>query len=76
MTISSLVEGEGRLLGVLGANVTLGGVRVAVDQAHASLQKLMPCLNNMLVVVQIAVALATLVYMIMKIRKVWRKLDA
>ena len=73
MSLGLLFEGEKRLFGFLGANVTLGGVRAVVEKAHLGLQSFMPCLNNLLVLVQIAVALATLVYMILKIRKVWRK---
>ena len=73
MSLNALFEGEGRLFGFLGANITLGGFRVAVEKANLGLQSLMPCLGNLLIVVQIAVALATLVYMILKIRRIWRK---
>ena len=76
MSLSSLVEGEGRLLGVLGANLTLGGTRIWVQKAHATLESFMPCLNDVLVLVQIAVAVATLIYMALKIKKIYRKLDA
>lgn len=76
MSINELIEGERRLFGFLGANLTLGGVRVVTEKVHTGLQSLMPCLNNVLVLVQIAVAVATLVYMVLKIRKVWKKLDA
>ncbi len=73
MMLSSIFEGESRLFGFLGANVTLGGARAVVEKANLGLQRLMPCLDNMLVLVQIAVAVATLIYMVLKIRKVWRK---
>lgn len=74
-SFTELFEGESRLFGILGANVTLGGARVALEDIHLGLQKIMPCLNELLVLVQIAVALATLVYMVLKIRKVWRKVS-
>jgi hypothetical protein len=67
MPLKALVEGEGRLLGFLGANATLGGVQAA---ATAKLQTFMPLLENLLTVTQIAVAIATLIYMIFKIRKI------
>ncbi len=73
MSIDQLVEGEGRLLGVLGANVTLGGFRVVAEEAHMRLIHLMPFVNDLLILVQVAVGLATLVYMIIKIRKVIKK---
>lgn len=71
--LGSLVEGESRLFGFLGANLTLGGFRLAVEKANLGLQRFMPCLEHLLILAQIAVALATLVYMVLKIRKVWRK---
>ena len=59
-------------MAALGANVTLGlGKRVA--QLVASIHKIMPCLNDLLVIAQIAVALATLVYMVLKIRKILKQ---
>lgn len=75
MSLSALFEGEARLFGFLGANLTLGGLRAVVEKANLRLQMFMPCLENLLVLVQIAVALATLVYMILKIRRVWKKVS-
>jgi len=65
----SVFQGESRLFGFLGANVTLGGVRVAVEKVHLGLESVMPYLHHLLVLAQIAVAVATLVYMIVKIKK-------
>jgi hypothetical protein len=73
MSLASLVEGEGKLFGFLGANVTLGGAKAVVDKAHTQLDHFMPILNNSLVLVQVAVGLATLVYMVLKIRKILKK---
>ena len=70
MPLRSIIEGEGRLFGVIGANVTLGGVRAA---ATTGLQNLMPLLSNLLVVAQLGIAIATFVYMILKIRKILRQ---
>jgi hypothetical protein len=70
--LSTIFEGESRLFGFLGANVTLGGARVALEKSDIGLQSFMPCLANMLVVMQILVALATLVYMVLKVRRVWK----
>jgi len=73
MSFSSLIEGEGKLFGAIGANVTLGGARAAVEQAPTWLDKCMPLLNNSLVLVQVAVGIATLVYMVIKIRKILKR---
>lgn len=70
MPIRSLVEGESKLFGFLGANATLGGLQVTLT---TKLQSIMPCLNNLLVLAQIGVALATFVYVLLKIRKVLRE---
>lgn len=73
MSFSSLVEGESRLFGVLGANVTLGGVHAVAEKAHTKLVPMLPLISDILVLVQVAVGVATLVYMILKIRRVLRK---
>ena len=72
MPLSDILEGERKLFSVLGANVTLGGVKLAT-KAHQVWTNVMPALNDILTVVQILVALATLVYMLFKIRKIARK---
>lgn len=72
MPIRAILEGEGRLLGYLGANVTLGGFHAAtVNQ----IQCLMPMIRNLLEITQLAVATATLIYILMKIRRVWKKTE-
>jgi hypothetical protein len=68
-----MIEGEGRLLGLLGANATLGGVRVLADTWHIRLMKLMPLCADVLVLIQVAIGIATLVYMLLKIRKILQK---
>jgi hypothetical protein len=73
MPLGAIIEGERRLLGVLGANVTLGGVRVVAEKAHNQIADLMPLCSDLLVLVQVAVGIATLVYMIIKIRKITKK---
>jgi hypothetical protein len=70
MPLRTLLEGEGRLLGFLGANAGFEGLHVAVTN---KLDHLMPMLTNLLTVAQLAIAGATFVYMILKIRKVLRK---
>ena len=73
MSICSVFEGERRLLGVLGANVGLGGIKGGLARAQQHWTDLMPNLPSILTSVQILVALATLVYMALKIRKLLRK---
>lgn len=72
MPFRAMIEGEGRLLGFLGANVTLGGFHAAtVNQ----IQSLMPMIRNLLEFTQLAVAAATLIYVLLKIRRVWKKTE-
>lgn len=73
MILRPIVEGEGKFFGVLGTNATLGGVRLFVDNAHAKLVNVMPFINDMLVIVQVAVGVATFVYIVLKICKVIKK---
>lgn len=47
-----------------------------LQKAHANLESFMPYLDDVLTLVQIAVALATLIYMALKIKKIYRKIDA
>jgi hypothetical protein len=69
MPIAAILDGERRLLGVLGANAALGGAKAAAT-ACSIWSSLMPNLPTILTVVQILVASATLVYMTLKIRKI------
>jgi hypothetical protein len=69
MPFRSILEGESKLFGFLGANATLGGLQVAIT---TKLQSLMPCINNLLSLAQLAVAVATFIYIVLKIRKVLR----
>jgi hypothetical protein len=69
MPLKELFEGEGKLLGVLGTNVFLGGAKVATT-AQVIWTSVMPNLSSILTIVQILVASATLVYMTLKIRKI------
>lgn len=71
--LSSIVNGERRLFGFLGANISLGGIRIGMERVHTALEKCMPCLNDLLVIAQIAVALTTVVYIALKIRKLLRQ---
>lgn len=61
------------MFGALGLNLTLGGVRAISEKVHASLITVMPLVNDLLIVVQVAVGIATLVYMTIKIRRVLQK---
>jgi len=70
MPLRAIFEGEARLLGVLGANATLGGARLAFT---TGLHNLMPLLTDCLVVIQIGVALATFIYMLLKIRRILKQ---
>jgi hypothetical protein len=72
MPIRAIVEGEGRLLGFLGANVTLGGLHAATV---SHIQSLMPMIKNLLELTQLAVATATFIYVLLKIRRVWKKTE-
>ena len=65
MSLSALVEGERKLLCLLGVNAGLGAARWYQFWSH-----LMPTLPSVLTSVQILVALATLVYMLLKIRRI------
>lgn len=67
MSIRNILEGEGRLFGAIGANLGLGWLKQATV---VKLSPFMPFLEQLLTVAQIAVALATLVYMALKIRRV------
>jgi len=73
MPFTEIVEGESRLLGMLGANATLGGVRVVAEKTHTHLYNIMPVCSDLLIIVQVAVGVATLVYMVLKIRKILKK---
>ena len=71
MALKEMLAGESRLFGALGANLTLGGVRLA--EAHTALIDVMPIVSDILVFVQVAVGIATLIYMVLKIRKILKK---
>lgn len=73
--ICNIWEKEKALVGALGANVSLGGFRVWIEKAGRTIHEVMPFFNDFLVIAQVAVALATLVYIILKIRKVLRKTE-
>lgn len=67
MSFRLIVEGEQKLLAVLGANATLSG-------AHAlTWEKAMPTLNGILTVSQILVAGVTIVYLAVKLKKLLSK---
>jgi hypothetical protein len=67
---SGLVQGESRLFALLGTNVTLGGFKSMLESTHQSLESLVPACTDLLVIIQVAIGLATLIYMILKIKKV------
>lgn len=69
MPYRTMLEGEGRLLGFLGANIGFEGLHVIVTD---KLDHLMPMITNLLTVMQLAIAGATFVYMLYKIRKISR----
>jgi hypothetical protein len=69
MSLNLLFEGERRLVGALGANVALGGVK----SAHHFMTAETHLFTNILTVVQILVAVATLTYMLLKVRKILKK---
>jgi hypothetical protein len=66
----SIVRGESRLFALLGTNVTLGGLKSMLENTHKSLESLVPACSDLLVIIQVAIGLATLVYMILKIKKI------
>lgn len=70
---SSVVQGESRLFTVLGTNATLGGVKLALEKTHRGLESLLPCANDIIVITQVAIGVATLIYMVLKIRKILTK---
>lgn len=73
MSFNLLFEGERRFAGVLGVNAGIGGIKAAALKAHNFMSTETHVFTNTLTVVQILVAVATLVYVILKIRKVLKK---
>lgn len=74
--LSAVMKDEKALVGWLSANVSLGGAHYGVDRVksvHDWLDPFMPLMSDLLTVGQVLVALATVVYMVLKVRKLWKQ---
>lgn len=62
-------------MGWIGANASLGGMRLVVssmEKAHKWLEPALPLFSDLLLIGQVLVAAVTIVYMVCKLYRTWK----